>query len=509
MFPANFKKDFDSDNAIMNVVLALLAVWIGYTAVMQHHRAQERRRRYAKRKSSSGLSIAVGSPCRVGLYRKAEHEEMQRSFLERLSRPVRKPLVERGITADQSKGRQHRSRTQNSSRRGTDQQSRDARRRQRQREENERQLLLSIRRRETKGFTPLRDTPDDLQHQSPNPGPSSNVVNPRNQVRHSGDSQVAATQDNSTKAPAPVNNGTQVAPKQASKKRARDELNDDQNAEEDSSASRGFKRPCKGHEIVAAIITLPGGYEHIHVDMLKPDRPKAQRRRKRDDLDSDYDDYDTEDPDALRRLSRARFIRRRVEKIKHQIENDPEILIVERFVQIAAKYAKFERFGELSTGHDDDDLLGSAHISEIESEDSETTDSETASTGSYHTGRDTTSDASADPATTSREKSKMSAQGSRKKGIHTSALLTDAKAKIVAKVVAAADKRFNTVSLTPRRVPSALAGESWTEANGTTWRISAKDGQKRQLVAVENWRRKYHMVRIYLVPWVRTPLIYR
>lgn len=320
--------------------------------------------------------------------------------------------------------------------------------------------------------------------------------------------------------------------------------------DEEESPEPPAKRTCRhlenGDEVIEATITLPGGYHDIEVEQLV-EEPKPELRRKRDDLDFEEDD---QDPETLRRIAEGRLVRRRVGEVAKAIAADPEMLVVERFVELAAKYARHDALGESTSDRVNINSTEEAHISDVgadalEQEDSSsaTLDNNEEDSGNFSADKEDDSDSGSgedtSPRMSAQAKGKMPAKGPRAQITQLSNPITDVKpheddsansanasdsrsfsapangkipgegsrektsaeddltiqvkAKIINAVASAAEKRLRLPALAPR-VPFQLGEGEWTDANGTRWKVGP-DGKKFQRVAVKEWRRKYNLVR--------------
>ena len=258
-----------------------------------------------------------------------------------------------------------------------------------------------------------------------------------------------------------------------------------QDGESDTSSRRVSKRLPKRNkrddsdEEAAEIsmrTTIPGGMEDIEVIVTTPEGIKPERpKRRAEDLDEASNEDET-DSDHKRR-TRGRAVRRR--RDKSVSGEDQEVAEVTGSSRRRSTRARPD-----------------AH-----SRDTETTDTEQSgtdnrpsrglratpfgetSTDEQDSEEDVKSDEADNSLQTPRRRGKMPVDGSRKKGTRTA---TSAKK---AQAAAAAAKKHSKVA-----TPARVRGETWTERNGRKFKISAKDGKKRELVAVKEWRHKYNMV---------------
>lgn len=196
----------------------------------------------------------------------------------------------------------------------------------------------------------------------------------------------------------------------------------DTDDDEERPAKRRCRRLSNGDKVTKAHVILPGGYFKIEVDTLVEPKP---RRRKRDDSELDEGVNESE---TLRRIAEGRLVRRRVEEVATAIASDWEVAIVEQFVEIAAKYAQHEQFGESTGNKSPIESTEEAHFTDIEegplvggensgSSSGNFRDQEDSGYFSAENGKDdgNESDDSAGPRFTAEEKGKMPAEGPRSK----------------------------------------------------------------------------------------------
>ena len=259
-----------------------------------------------------------------------------------------------------------------------------------------------------------------------------------------------------------------------------------QDEESETSSRRVSKRLPKRNkrddtdEEIAEIpmrTTVPGGMEDIEVTVTTPEGFRTRRpKRRAGDLDEDSDDDDT-DVDHTRR-SRGRAVRRR-----RDITGSGDDHAMK-----GAKDSSCRKPTQRRTGGQNGDVETDTTDSEMNTDGpprglratpfgETTTDEEESTEDEKFEGAD-------DVLQTPRRRGKMPATGSRKKGTRTATSVKKAQAAAVAA------KKHSKIA-----TPARVRGETWTERNGRRFKISAKDGKKRELVAVKEWRHKYNMVR--------------
>ncbi|KAI5454876.1 hypothetical protein NCC49_002154 [Naganishia albida] len=289
-----------------------------------------------------------------------------------------------------------------------------------------------------------------------------------------------------------------------STKRKRFAWNDwmlDTDDEAEPPKKRRCRRLANGDKVAETQVILPGGYFKIEVETLVEDA-RPPRRRKRDEAELDLDDNEEE---SLCRIAERRLVRRRVEEVSSSIALDPEVLVVKRFIKIAARYASYDKFEEshldcvkvepveearisdAAMYAPEKDIIGSpSTASEIEDDsgyfsaendkhgDNKCQDSADRRFTAREKGKmpvegprsrsrpcsalycegvsndddfQTAYSASAGPQNTGRGKGKMHVESSRKKTPQTEDLTSEVKAKIVKAVVAAAERRLRLPTL--------------------------------------------------------------
>lgn len=268
-------------------------------------------------------------------------------------------------------------------------------------------------------------------------------------------------------------------------KRGIDEVTEHQDGESDTSSRRVSKRLPKRNRRddsdgeaaeISMRTTIPGGMEDIEVIVTTPEGIKAGRpKRRAEDLDEESNEDETDAGHKCR--TRGRAVRRRRDK------------------------SVSEEDQEMEEVHGSNRRRSTRARPNAQSRDMETTDTEQSgtdkgpprglratpfgetSTAEQDSEEDDKSDEADNILQTPRRRGKMPANGSRKKGTRTA---TSAKK---AQAAAAAAKKHSKVA-----TPARVRGETWTERNGRKFKISAKDGKRRELVAVKEWRHKYNMV---------------
>lgn len=450
------------------------------------------------------------------LHRKAQNEENNRLLLQRLSASIWIPVAEAPRPSAKDIRRAER----------------EIRKRQ---EELERQLLYAIRGRVTWGFE-ASDWNEKRQRSVGGPSRPAGGVKRKLPIDEHAQPPVPTDEDPQTLTAAermPWNSWATMPD------------TDDEHGSPEPPAKRICRRLENGDEVIEETVTLPGGYNGIEVEKLIKG-PKPELCRKRDNPDYEEDGQDLE---TLRRVAEGRMVRRRVGKLAEAITTDPEMFVVERFVEIAAKYARYDVLGESTTDRLNIDSTEVTHISDgnadaLKREDPSSTLEDEEDTGYFSADKEDNSDNESDedtsPGLNAQAKGKMPAEGpraqiaqssnpatdvkphendsanlssasasrslrapanakipatsSRKKTSAKNDLTTQAKARIINAVVLAAENRLGLSALAPR-VPVQLDEGEWIDENGTRWKVVA-DGKKYQRVAVKEWRRKYYRVRI-------------
>lgn len=337
------------------------------------------------------------------LHRNAQNEENNRLLLQRLSASIWIPVAEAPRPSAKDIRRAER----------------EIRKRQ---EELERQLLYAIRGRVTWGFE-ASDWNEKRQRSVGGPSRPAGGVKRKLPIDEHAQPPVPTDEDPQTLTAAermPWNSWATMPD------------TDDGHGSPEPPAKRICRRLENGDEVIEETVTLPGGYDGIEVEKLIKG-PKPELCRKRDNPDYEEDDQDLE---TLRRVAEGRMVRRRVGKLAEAITTDPEMFVVERFAEIAAKYARYDVLGESTTDRLSIDSTEVTHISDgnadaLEREDPSSTLEDEEDTGYFSADKEDNSDNESDEDTSPRfnaqAKGKMPAEGPRAQIAQSSNPATDVK----------------------------------------------------------------------------------
>ncbi|KAJ9123947.1 hypothetical protein QFC22_000738 [Naganishia vaughanmartiniae] len=259
-------------------------------------------------------------------------------------------------------------------------------------------------------------------------------------------------------------------------------------------------------------VTLPGGYVDTDLD-LEEHRPTQGHRRKRDETsDSEEPEHDDDDDkpksERERHRLRGRAVRRR--RANDSTENDEEMTLVQRSSRRSKRAKKsagqVASSSEEATTQETDGTSATASSSGSEGMEVDSADElrerppislgiRATPFGETSTDDDETDEADAEGeyatsrASNSRRNTRATARQTRKRATQT--LASVRKSKTLA--VAASKKKHAKETPQSKRVSSRRRGEVWTEGNGQKYKISTKDGVRRQLVSVKEWQHKYKM----------------
>lgn len=264
--------------------------------------------------------------------------------------------------------------------------------------------------------------------------------------------------------------------------------------------------------------TLPGGYVDTDIDIEEDSRPTQGQRRKRDETsDLENEDEDRDEDGAASHTSererhrlRGRAVRRR--RADDTTENDEEMTLVQpssrRSRRTNANAGKSEGSSEEATTEERDETSVTESSSDGERMEVDSLDgrrrppislglratpfNETSTDEDEEVAEDDDEHTASPGLSNHKRNSRAGTRQSRKTATQTPASIR--KGKTLA--VAAAKKKHAKQTPQSRRVSSRRKGEIWTEANGQKFKISTKDGIRRQLVSVKEWRHKYKMVRL-------------
>ncbi|KAJ9118966.1 hypothetical protein QFC24_005932 [Naganishia onofrii] len=258
--------------------------------------------------------------------------------------------------------------------------------------------------------------------------------------------------------------------------------------------------------------TLPGGYVDTDVDVEENPRPNQGQRRKRDDS-SDSEDVDgdaseiSDKSERERHRLHGRAVRRRRDDAS--TEKDEEMTLVQRSSRRSrrnkhhAGKAKASSEDAMSEKKDEtsatENSSGSEQM-EVDSADGRksrpislglraTPFNETSTDDDDDQSEEQDEHATFTRTPNSNRNTRTTARQARKTAKQTPASMR--KGKTIA--VEAAKKKHAKQTPQSKRVSSRRKGEVWTAANGQKYKISTKDGVRRQLVSVKEWRHKYKM----------------
>ncbi|KAJ9097632.1 hypothetical protein QFC21_004668 [Naganishia friedmannii] len=329
----------------------------------------------------------------------------------------------------------------------------------------------------------------------------------------------------------PAQNSTTTSPSATNhrKKRALDaSTSDEDDQRERTSSRRTSKRDIKRKKhdngekeakkeddsMDTAATTLPGGYIDTDIDIDEEPRPAQGHRRKRDETSDSEDAEDAGDDDDESKSARERHrlhgraVRRR--QAEDTIENDGEMTLVQRSSRRSkrtkngagnAKVPSEEATSEQSSETSVTESGSGGEEMEVDSLDGRTRPPISLglrATPFNETSTDDDDGAEEDdeyatflrtPNSERNTRTRTTSRQTRKQAAQTSASIRKSKAL----AVAAAKKKHAKETPQSRRVSSRRKGEVWTEANGQKFKISTRDGVRRQLVSVKEWQHKYKM----------------